>query len=262
MKPKALILITDGINCNIETGRAFELAGAETETVHLNEILNGKRKFSEFDIIAFSGGFSYGDDVKSGKIFSVNLMKVKEDLEQFLKDKKLIIGICNGFQVLTTLGITPYNNIGKPDISLYWNDSAKFECRWVDVKIPENTNSPWLKGMGGKTIKIQAAHAEGKLMTSSEEEYEKLFEKNLVAFQYTDSNSNPTEQYPLNPNGSKKGVAGIVDTTGQILGMMPHPERNVESFQHPNFRNLPKNHIPDGLQLFQNAVEYIKELKK
>ncbi|MCK5760366.1 MAG: phosphoribosylformylglycinamidine synthase subunit PurQ, partial [Candidatus Delongbacteria bacterium] len=142
MKPKVLVLITDGINCNVETGRAFELAGATTEEVHLNLILSGEKKLNDYDIIAFSGGFSYGDDVKSGKILAHNLLKLKDDLYKFIESKKLIIGICNGFQVLTTLGILPYNNLGSPDVSLYWNDNAHFECRWVDLKIPENINSP------------------------------------------------------------------------------------------------------------------------
>ncbi len=256
--PRVLVLITDGINCNIETARAFELAGAECEEVHLNEILSGKRKISEFDIISFPGGFSYGDDVKSGKIFSLNLMKIKDDLAQFLKDGKLMLGICNGFQVLTTFGISPYNILGTPDVSLYWNNSAKYECRWVNIKVPAKVNSPWLTGMQGKTLKIQAAHAEGRLLTNTDKEYDDLFEKELIAFQYVDNKGNVTEEYPQNPNGSKQGVAGLVDVTGQVLGMMPHPERNVEAYHHPDFRNLPENHIPDGLLIFKNAVEYIR----
>ena len=258
MKPKVLVLITDGINCNVETGRAFELAGAITEEVHLNLIISGEKKLNDYDIIAFSGGFSYGDDVKSGKILAHNLLKLKDDLYKFIESKKLIIGICNGFQVLTTLGILPYNNLGNPDVSLYWNDNAHFECRWVDLKIPENINSPWLKDLNGKTIKKQAAHPDGKWMTKTDEEYQALFDKELVAFQYIDENNNPTEEYPYNPNGSKLGVAGLVDITGKVLGMMPHPERNVERFHHPNFKDLPEDYVPDGLKIFQNAVDYFK----
>ncbi|MBN1968927.1 MAG: phosphoribosylformylglycinamidine synthase I [Candidatus Delongbacteria bacterium] len=260
MTPKVMILITDGINCNVEMGRAFYLAGAEPVEIHLNDLLAKPDMIHDYHILAFPGGFSYGDDIKSGKIFATKLLNITSELKRFLDDKKLIIGICNGFQVITTLGITPYNNYGTPDVSLYWNNSAKFECRWVDVKISEKVKSPWLESMNGKTIKIQAAHAEGRLLTSTEEDYKALFTKNLVAFQYVDSKGRATEEYPLNPNGSKDGVAGIVDVTGQVLGMMPHPERNIEKFHHPDFRNLPSDYTPEGLQIFINGVNYIKSL--
>lgn len=255
MKPKTLILHTDGINCNVELARAFELAGAETESVHLNEFLEGKRNLSEFDIIGFSGGFSYGDDIKSGKIFSINLLKLKDDIQKFIDDKKLIIGVCNGFQVLTTLGIIPFDTLGEPKLSLYWNKSAKFECRWVDLEIDKENTSPWLKGLAGQKIKIQAAHAEGRLMWKSEEDFESF--KSQVAFRYLDENGNVTEKYPFNPNGTKYGIAGLTDKTGQVLGMMPHPERNAETYQHP-FEKRDKEATPDGLQIFINAVNYFK----
>lgn len=258
MKPRVLTIITDGINCNKENGRAFELAGAYNEEVHLNLLLDGSRSLKEFDILSFSGGFSYGDDVKSGKIFSLKLMKLREDIERFLEDKKLMIGICNGFQVLTTLGIIPYNTPGKPEISLYWNDSARFECRWVDLLIPENVSSPWLKGLNGKKIRVQAAHAEGKITSESESVIDQLFEKDLVAFRYADSSGKPTEEYPFNPNGSPKGIAGLINITGNVLGMMPHPERNCEKFHHPDFRNLSEDEGNDGLIIFKNAVEYFR----
>jgi phosphoribosylformylglycinamidine synthase subunit PurQ / glutaminase len=258
MKPRVLTIITDGINCNVETGRAFELAGAVNEEVHLNQLLDGSRKLKEFDIIAFSGGFSYGDDVKSGKILSLKLMKLKDDINDFIGKGNLIIGICNGFQVITTLGIVPYNTLGEPKVSLYWNDVAHFECRWVELTIPEKVNSPWLKGMNGKKIKIQAAHAEGKLITKSEADLDALFDRNLVAFRYLAPNGEPTEEYPFNPNGSPRGIAGLVDVTGNALGMMPHPERNAERFQHPNFRDIDPKNEPDGLLIFKNAVEYFR----
>ena len=256
MKPKVLTIITDGINCNKETGRAFELAGAVNEEVHLNNLLDNTKKIPDYNILAFSGGFSYGDDVKSGKIFSLKLLKLKDDIYKFMEKGGLTLGICNGFQVLTTLGIIPYNTLGEPKVSLYWNDSARFECRWVDLMIPENVRSPWLDGLQGKKIKIQSAHAEGRLTAPTEEDYDLLFDRNLVAFRYVDPSGNPTEEYPFNPNGSKKGVAGLVDVTGNALGMMPHPERNSEKFQHPNFRDLPADSEPDGLIIFKNAVKY------
>jgi len=258
MKPKVLTIITDGINCNVETSRAFELAGAENEEVHLNLLLDGTVSILDYDILSFSGGFSYGDDVKSGKIFSLKLLKLAEDIKKFIAGKKLIIGICNGFQVITTLGIVPYGTLGDPKVSLYWNDSAHFECRWVDLLIPENVSSPWLNGLNGKVIKVQAAHAEGRLVTATEKEYSELFEKDLVAFQYADPSGNITKMYPFNPNGSPKGVAGLVDITGQVLGMMPHPERNSELFHDPRFRELDSEREPDGLKIFKNAVEYFK----
>jgi len=258
MQPKVLILTTDGINCNKEMGRAFELAGARTEEVHLNELLEGLKNLNEYDILAFPGGFSYGDDIKSGKILSLHFLKLKADLEKFTADKKLIIGICNGFQFLTSLGLIPENTPGLPSVSLYWNQSGHFECRWVDVKISNTVNSPWLKGLQGKTLKIQSAHAEGRLLAASPEAYAQLIKGNLSVGQYVDENGHPTEEYPLNPNGSAFGLCGLVDRSGLILGMMPHPERNVEPFQHPNHRRVGSDHVPDGLQIFINAVDYAK----
>ena len=257
MTPRVLVIITDGINCNIETARAFNLAGAEIEEVHLNELLCGKKNICQYDIIAFSGGFSYGDDVKSGKIFALKFLKLKDDLEEFIQSEKLIIGICNGFQVLTTLGVLPYNTPGRPAVSLYWNDSSVFECRWVDLNIPYGVKSPWLKDMNGKTVKVQAAHAEGKIIMAPDTSIDELFAKGHVAFTYSDPSGKITEEYPYNPNGSPSGIAGLTDSTGRILGMMPHPERNCEEFQHPNFRDL-KGVEPDGLKIFKNAVEYFR----
>ncbi len=257
MTPKVLVIITDGINCNVETARAFNLAGAESEEVHLNELLDGKRKTEEFDIIAFSGGFSYGDDVKSGKIFALKLLKLKDDIETFIDSKKLILGICNGFQVLTSLGILPYNTPGKPSVSLYWNDSSVFECRWVDLQVPVGVKSPWLKDMNGKTIKVQAAHAEGKIVAGPDTSVDELFTGGHVAFTYSGPAGEMTEEYPFNPNGSPSGIAGLTDSTGRVLGMMPHPERNCEEFHHPNFRDQ-KGKEPDGLKIFKNAVEYFR----
>ncbi|MBU4485462.1 MAG: phosphoribosylformylglycinamidine synthase subunit PurQ [Candidatus Delongbacteria bacterium] len=256
MKPRVLTIITDGINCNIETGRAFELSGAKNDEVHLNHLLDKTKTILDYDILSFSGGFSYGDDVKSGKIFALKLLKLKDDIYRFIEKGNLTIGICNGFQVLTTLGIIPYGTLGDPKVSLYWNDKARFECRWVDLVVPDKVKSPWLKGMNGKKIRIQSAHAEGKLLTLSDSEFDKLFEKNLVAFQYIDPFGKPTEEYPFNPNGSPRGVAGLIDITGNALGMMPHPERNSEKFQHPNFRDLSDEEGSDGLRIFKNAVEF------
>lgn len=261
MQVKVLILTTDGINCNKEMARAFELAGAVSEEVHLNELLENKRNLNEFDILAFPGGFSYGDDIKSGKILSLHFLKLKADLEKFTADKKLIIGICNGFQFLTSLGLIPENTPGVPSVSLYWNESGHFECRWVDIKISKTVNSPWLTGLQGKTLKIQSAHAEGRLLTPTPEAFNQLFKDNLAVAQYVDEAGYPTEEYPFNPNGSALGLAGLVDRSGLILGMMPHPERNVEPHHHPNHRRMGEDHVPDGLQIFINAVEYSKTRK-
>ncbi|MFO7811091.1 MAG: phosphoribosylformylglycinamidine synthase subunit PurQ, partial [Candidatus Delongbacteria bacterium] len=248
---------TDGINCNIETGRAFELAGALNSEVHLNTLLNRTVSVDEFDIISFPGGFSYGDDVKSGKIFSLKLLKLKDELQKFLDSGRLMIGICNGFQVLTTLGIIPYDTQGEPKISIYWNDSSRFECRLVDLKVPKNVVSPWLSGMNGDTIRAQAAHSEGKITACSKQDIDDLLTKDLVAFQYADSSGKATEEYPFNPNGSPAGIAGLVNSSGNVLGMMPHPERNCEAF-HATDSNRRENtaYEGEGLKIFKNAVEY------
>lgn len=257
LKPKVCVLRTAGTNCDQETAGAFELAGAQTELLHINNLVKGVRALDDFHILALSGGFSYGDDVASGKIFANELrFKLADALKKFIKDGKLIIGICNGFQILVKSGLLPGNPGLKQETSLIINDSGKFESRWVYLK--SSGHCVWTKGLE-KIIYLPVAHGEGKFVTQDKSTLDRLKRNKQIVFQYCDA-SGKSAKYPANPNGSTQDIAGICDTTGRILGLMPHPERHVLSAMHPrNWDNKSKE--GDGLQIFRNGVNYIRSLK-
>lgn len=258
MKPQVCILRTDGTNCDQETLYAFEKVGAQGNPVHINQLRNGSEKLSDYQILAISGGFSYGDDVHSGKILSVELTSfLKEQLQQFVNDGKLIIGICNGFQVLVRTGLLPWREMGDIKVTLMQNDSGCFECRWTDLVV-EKTNCVFTTGMEETMIQYQSAHGEGKFFTDAST-LQKLEQAGQVVFRYADSDTGkPATTYPKNPNGSLNAIAGICDHTGRVLGLMPHPERFVELFHHPNWRRI-KFTEPHGILIFRNAVDYTKK---
>lgn len=260
MKSKVLVLKTDGINCDEETAFAFDLAGGNSKIVHINDLRNKKENLKIYNILAIPGGFSYGDDVASGKILAIELTSFfSEELKKFIERKDtLIIGICNGFQVLVRTGLLPFENIGKMEATLINNDSDHFECRWVNLKIQKNNNCVFLKNLEGKNVNYQVAHGEGKFFTNPQT-LKKIEKQNLVAFRYTDQKGNQTQEYPDNPNGSLNAIAGICDPSGRILGLMPHPERFVRIEQHPNWRRA-KILKPQGLPIFENMINYIKSL--
>lgn len=258
--PKVLVLKADGTNCDVEMAHAFKLAGGDPKIVHVNELRNGREKMNDYQIIAFPGGFAYGDDIVSGKILAIELTSFfKDQLKKFIERKDTaIIGACNGFQVLVRMGLLPFRNIGEMDVTLTNNDSGHFECRWIRGKVEENSKCVFLKGMKGKIVTYTTAHGEGKFFTTPEvlKEIEK---QHLVTFRYVDEQGNPTQQYPENPNGSLNAIMAICDTTGRILGIMPHPERFVRPEQHPNWRRGKVK--VDGLPLFENIVKFVKEAK-
>lgn len=256
-KPRVCVLRTDGINCDEETFYAFQKAGAASQMVHVNQLRSKEERLADYQILALPGGFSYGDDVHSGKILAVELTSfLKEQLNEFVSAGKLILGICNGFQVLVRTGLLPHRNLGNIEATLTANDSGHFECRWVKL-LAEASHCVFTRGLAGTLIDIQVAHGEGKFY-AEQPVMEKIEEAGQVVFRYADSGGQPTALYPTNPNGSLNAVAAICDATGRIMGMMPHPERYVEQTQHPNWRRLRPDTVPHGLAIFQNAVDYVK----
>ncbi len=254
MKPRVCILKTDGTNCDQETAHAFTLAGAAVETVLLNRLRLEKNLLHQFQILVIPGGFSYGDDIASGKILALEMMLFLHDqLREFLDQGNLIIGICNGFQVLVRAQLLPSCEQGKQEVTLVENDSGKFECRWVELAV-EPTNCIFTRGIS-ESIMLPVAHAEGKFFTP-QESLEQLELNNLVVFRYA-KEASATNEYPYNPNGSMDNIAGMCDSTGRILGMMPHPERFIYSYHHPLYRR--ETPEPVGLKIFSNAVEYAKQ---
>lgn len=255
VKPKVLILRVAGTNCDMETEWAFNLAGAIPERVHINQFISRRKKMKDYQILVFPGGFSYGDDISAGKVFANELKyKICEEIESFIKDKKPILGICNGFQVLVKAGILPWHSSQK--ITLGWNDSGRYEDRWVYLKV-ENSICPFLKDIPS-IIKLPVAHAEGKFIPESKKVLEKLNEKKQIVFRYV-SSSGELEGYPFNPNGSIENIAGICDNSGLILGMMPHPERCLIKYHYPDWtREKNKEIYGNGFQIFKNIVKYLQ----
>lgn len=258
---KALVLRAAGINCDKETAYALELAGAKADMVHVNRLINNKSMVDDYQIIVFPGGFSFGDDVAAGKILANQIIHHLSDvLSKFIEDGKLILGICNGFQVLVKCGLLPAID-GKMDahgsrqqVTVTYNDSGRFEDRWVHLK-PVSKKCVFVNS--DDIIYLPIAHGEGKVLVSSDEVLEKLKNDGHIAFRYVDKSGNPGD-FPVNPNGSVFDIAGLADTTGRILGLMPHPERFVRLSQHPHWTRLEKENRQDGMTIFMNAVNYVK----
>lgn len=262
--PKVLILRTAGTNCDLETAYAFEKAGAQTERAHINEFISGKNKLDRYSILAVPGGFSYGDDIASGKILANEILyKLNGAIQRFIKKGKLAIGICNGFQVLVKSGILPNlsGNFENIEATLSLNDSAKFEDRWVHLKCPGRGKNKcvWSKGMEDEIIYLPVAHGEGKFIPKNGAVMKKIEEEDLVVFKYCGKNG-PSSGYPENPNGSEGDIAGICDNTGHVLGLMPHPERHIIHTQHPRWTRSAGRPDGDGLKIFRNGVEFSKIL--
>lgn len=262
MRPKVLILRTAGTNCDMETDVAFQLAGADTDLVHIQNIISGNKCLSNYQILAIPGGFSYGDDISAGILLAVEMKhKLRDAIHQFVSDNKLVIGICNGFQVLIRMGLLPGINGEKSELSqsatLAMNTSAKFECRWVELNTQQSA-CVFTKGIKS-SLYLPVAHAEGRF-TAPENVLAELESNKQVVFRYNNSEKSPLNktEYPFNPNGSDADIAGICDNTGRIFGLMPHPERFLTKYNHPRWTREELPNEGDGLAIFKNAVDYVK----
>jgi phosphoribosylformylglycinamidine synthase I len=253
--PRVLILRAPGTNCDNESAYAFQCAGAETELVHVNRILENPNLPSEFQILCLPGGFSYGDDVAAGRILANQIRHHLQDvLEQFKAKEKLILGICNGFQILIKSGLLLPDDEQGATATLTWNDSGKFEDRWVDLAT-DNEKCVFLRGID--SIYLPVAHAEGKFVTRTDQLLDSLKANSQLALSYTSPASNNGHvPYPANPNGSSENIAGVCDETGRVFGLMPHPERFIDRTQHPRWTRGEGGEVGAGLQLFTNAVEF------
>ena len=258
-KVKVVVLRTAGTNCDNETAFAFSKIGAEAESVHINELKEKKKRLSDYHILAVPGGFTYGDDIASGKILANEVKyNFRNDIDKFISEGKLIIGICNGFQVLVKMGLLPalHRRLWEVEVTLTLNDSAKFEDRWCYLKQSAGNVCVWTKGFP-EIIYLPVAHAEGKFIPKDKKVLNELKKNKQLVFYYTDENGKrPT--YPANPNGSIDDIAGITDTTGRVLGMMPHPERHFQGTQHPRWRKERLKREGDGFYIFKNGVDFVK----
>ncbi|MFQ5454806.1 MAG: phosphoribosylformylglycinamidine synthase I [Nitrospirota bacterium] len=267
MYPKILILTGYGINCDEETKYAFELAGGIAEIIHINDLIDQPEKIKNYQIMAFPGGFSYGDDTGSGNALANKIKSnLMDNLLEFIMSGNLIIGICNGFQVLVNLGLLPaiQGRYGDRKVALTYNITARFECRWVDLK---NESDRCVFTRGIELIHVPVAHGEGNFY-AEEETLKELKEGGHIVFRYIKPDEGYAKrEFPFNPNGSLYDIAGICDETGRVFGMMPHPERYLAFTNRDNWALHKERYrregkaIPqegDGIAIFMNAVCYFR----
>jgi phosphoribosylformylglycinamidine synthase len=268
--PRVLILRAAGTNCDQETAAALRLAGAEAEVVHVNAVLGGRVRLHPYQMLVIPGGFSYGDDISAGKVFGNQLrVRLAEQLETFVAAKKLVIGVCNGFQVLVKTGLLPgFDDMDDEQLStLAINESGKFQCEWIGLET-QKSRATWLDNLP-KNFELPIAHGEGRFITKDETTLNKLIRNKQVVFRYK----------PRNPNGSFFDIAGITNHKGNVVGLMPHPERFVKPYQHPAWTSRPElfagenigweekhsggtliiENEPAGLQFWKAAVNHVAE---
>ena len=252
---KTLILRAPGTNCDMESAFAFERAGAQVDLIHVNELIRRQDLISSYQIMVIPGGFTYGDDISAGRILANELrLKLRDEIQKFIDDGRLILGICNGFQVLVKAGLLPRSTgENSQSLTIAGNDSGKFECRWVYLRA--NRTSPCIFTRGISLMYLPVAHGEGKVVIESG-----ALEELNVALYYTDETGDIRTGYPHNPNGAMNNIAGICDATGRIFALMPHPERFIRWTQHPRWTRDPRQDYGDGFRIFLNAVEWAKSI--
>ncbi|HOO72346.1 MAG TPA: phosphoribosylformylglycinamidine synthase subunit PurQ [Spirochaetota bacterium] len=266
MKPRALVLTGYGINCDEETRFALDFAGADASIIHVNDLIENKNLLKQCHLFIFPGGFSYGDDTGSGKALANRIKNnLMDDFLSYINRDTLMLGICNGFQVMVNIGLVPgidgYG--GDAQVALEYNKTFRYQCRWVDLIV--NKESPSVFTRGIDYLHIPVAHGEGNFYAPSGvlEEIEK---KSLVTMRYAGPDRKPARgEFPGNPNGSVNDIASICDPTGRIMGMMPHPERGMFFTQRDDWTLLREQYnregkpLPaesDGMKIFRNAVSY------
>ncbi|VTR95476.1 phosphoribosylformylglycinamidine synthase i : Phosphoribosylformylglycinamidine synthase subunit PurQ OS=Pirellula staleyi (strain ATCC 27377 / DSM 6068 / ICPB 4128) GN=Psta_1060 PE=3 SV=1: GATase_5 [Gemmata massiliana] len=254
--PHALILRAPGTNCDHEVQTAFELVGGHSTRLHLNALRENPKQLRDYQILVLPGGFSYGDDVGAGKVQALYMQHFLADaMRKFRDQEKLILGICNGFQVMLKAGLLMPPDEDGPLATLTNNDSGHYEDRWIHLQATPG-KCPFLKGID--RVAMPVGHGEGKFVCRKEWIAKGLEQSGQIALRYVDANGS-RGGYPINPNGAQDDIAGICDTTGRALGLMPHPDRHLFPTQHPQWTRRGLKPEGDGLQLFRNAVEFFKD---
>lgn len=250
---RALVLYGYGINCERESKYVIEKSGGHADIVHVNKVLDSPAILENYNMLFVPGGFSFGDDIGSSKVFANKMQfRIREQLEEFVKADKLVLGICNGFQVLVKMGLLPVPDF-RQRVTLIGNDSGKFEDRWVVLKANKESPCVFTKGMDYLLVPVR--HGEGKFVADDDSVLDELKANNQIVFQYTDKDGR-LAGYPHNPNGSAMNIAGICDKSGRVFGMMPHPEAFNMAQNCPYWiRGKVKEGM--GLRIFRNAVEYL-----
>lgn len=291
MQPKVLILHADGTNRDLEAARAFELAGAMPEIVHLNQLRAREKSWNDYQLLVIPGGFSYADTLGAGKLLALDLqVYFADETREFITSGKPVIGICNGFQALVKSGLLPdltpiplnppspspdfgvqirrggrggsegRGNGGEAQATLTFNARGHFECRWVTLA-PQSQTCVWTRGLD-EPIECPVAHGEGNFVLGDEAMLDTLRAHDQVALIYAHPNGLPARgEYPFNPNGSVADIAGVCNPQGNVLGLMPHPEDHVVAYQHPRWTRFARGeHGRMGLKLFENSVRYAAQM--
>lgn len=278
--PRVLVLRAPGTNCDIETAFAFDAAGGQAERVHVGRLIENPALHKRYQILCVPGGFSYGDDIAAGRILATRMRHHLDDLIHHFVDSgdNLVLGICNGMQVLMRLGVLtsgipsaqpamagggePEHSHEIPPATLTWNNHGRFEDRWVNLAVDHQSQSEspcvFLKGIS--QMYLPMAHAEGRFVARDEAAMDQLRSQGRLALRYCDGSGTVNDEtlpFPINPNGGEANVAGVCDESGRVFGLMPHPERHIDATQHPFWtRRKTQPEHGDGLQLFRNAVEW------
>jgi phosphoribosylformylglycinamidine synthase subunit PurQ / glutaminase len=261
MKPKTLVLQAHGSNRDFDVMDALSLAGADPTGIPLNELRMNNALLRDFDLLVLPGGFSYADALGAGKLLALDLASYfADEISAFVDSGKPVIGICNGFQALVKSGILPSTSgrgAGGEGVTLTFNEQGHFECRWVDLK-PVSQKCIWTKDLSENII-CPIAHGEGNFQTSEVFPLSSFIANDQIALAYIHAYGSPADgEYPTNPNGSVLDIAGICNPQGNVLGLMPHPENHIYTWQHP--RHTRGEHNGSGLKLFENGVKYASQL--
>lgn len=267
-RPRSLVLAGNGINCELETAFANRLVGFEADIVHISSLMEGSKNIHNYDFLNFPGGFLDGDDLGAGKAQAVKwrYQRIKDserrfvdELFKFVDDGKIIIGICNGFQLLAKTGLLPAlkGDYGRQSVSLTFNDSGRFEDRWVTLRVNGFSSCIFTRDID--RIYLPVRHGEGKLVIRDEDGggAADLEKAGHIVMQYCTEDGRITNEFPYNPNGSIMSIAGLCDPSGRILGLMPHPEAFVHFTQHPRWTREKLPVEGDGLKIFKNAYDYL-----
>jgi phosphoribosylformylglycinamidine synthase len=265
---RVLIPVGFGLNCEAETAHAFRALGAATDLVHLGDLFAGRaeRPLSDYHVVAFVGGFSYGDHVAGGLVLATRLRaRLRDELSRFLARGGLAIGICNGFQVMIHLGLLPGPDEGQHDFvaraDLAPNERLGYRDAWVTLRVDSATSCVWTRGFD--TVDLPARHGEGRVLTDTPERLESLSRAGRVPLRYVGPDGRPTAEWPWNPNGSLEGVASLADASGRVFGLMPHPDAFLHPWLHPDWRRQGSRRLadrPTGLAMFASGLEAARDL--
>jgi len=270
-KSRAIVITGNGTNCEMEAAHACRVGGFDEAVIaHISELLSGEIRLDDFHFLNLTGGFLDGDDLGSAKAQANRLKnatisgseeKLVEQFSRFIADGKLILGVCNGFQLMVKMGMLPGFDGAylQQTATLTYNDCGRFQDRWCYLKADPQSPSIFTRGID-QGIYLPIRHGEGKFLSDTPATLERIEQEHLAVLKYSDSSySAPTMEFPLNPNGSTNAIAGVCDATGRLMGLMPHPEAFVHYTQHPRWTREELAETGDGLRLYQNAAEYARK---